>query len=459
MAKTLQKKFIITAMIAITVLLVVTLGAVNVFNISRLRNEMNNTLTMLVENDGMRPGDNAGNPQLATVTDGVPEPPAIDRADQNQMEVPDGVMVPDAGEVDNQPEPPEAKNDKRPNLFNPEISEDMAMAARYFLVRFDMDGKIVYTDVNNISSVDEETANAYASEVYVSGKISGKKEEFRYRVQASKDGRGTNIVFLNVSSDRQSMLAVLLISSLIFVVGWGLMLLLVIALSKRAIRPVAENLEKQKQFVTDAGHEIKTPLAIILANTEAMELHNGESKWSKNIRKQTERLSGLMKNLLTLARMEEGTAPVVMADLDMSKLTKEVADSFAESAKLKQIKLQTKIASDIKLHANREEMTQLLTILLDNAIKYSVEQADIVLTLAKRGREVTLCCENTCGKLPDVEEDRLFDRFYRFDAARTQKSGGYGIGLSVARAIVQNHKGKITAEYKDGNRIVFKVEL
>ena len=459
MVKTLQKKFIITAMIAITVLLAVTLGAVNVFNISRLRNEMNNTLSMLVENDGMRPGDNAGNPQLATVTDGMPGPPVIDGTGQNQMEVPDGVMVPDVEPTDNQPEPPEAKDDKRPNLFNPEISEDMAMAARYFLVRFDMDGKIVYTDVNNISSVDEETANAYASEVYASGKTSGKKEEFRYRVQASKDGRGTNIVFLNVSSDRQSMLAVLLISSLIFVVGWGLMLLLVIALSKRAIRPVAENLEKQKQFVTDAGHEIKTPLAIILANTEAMELHNGESKWSKNIRKQTERLSGLMKNLLTLARMEEGTAPVVMADLDMSKLTKEVADSFAESAKLKQIKLQTKIASDIKLHANREEMTQLLTILLDNAIKYSVEQADIVLTLAKRGREVTLCCENTCGKLPDVEEDRLFDRFYRSDAARTQKSGGYGIGLSVARAIVQNHKGKITAEYKDGNRIVFKVEL
>jgi len=455
LVKTLQKKFIITAMIAITVLLVVTLGAVNVFNISRLRNEMNNTLTMLVENDGMRPGDNAGNPQLATVTDGMQEPPAVNGADQNQMEVP----VPETGATDNQPEPPEAKDDKRPNLFNPEISEDMAMAARYFLVRFDMDGQIVYTDVNNISSVDEETANAYASEVYASGKTAGKKEEFRYRVQASKDGRGTNIVFLNVGSDRQSMLAVLLISSLIFVVGWGLMLLLVIALSKRAIRPIAENLEKQKQFVTDAGHEIKTPLAIILANTEAMELHNGESKWSRNIRKQTERLSGLMKNLLTLARMEEGTAPVVMTDLDMSRLTKEVADSFVESAKLKQIELQTKIASDIKLHANREEMTQLLTILLDNAIKYSVEQADIVLTLAKRGREVTLSCENTCEKLPDVEADRLFDRFYRSDAARTQKSGGYGIGLSVARAIVQNHKGKISAEYKDGNRIIFRIEL
>lgn len=455
MVKTLQKKFIITAMIAITVLLVVTLGAVNVFNISRLQNEMNNTLTMLVENDGMRPGDNVGNPQLATVTDGMPEPPVTDGADQTRMELP----VPETGATDNQPEPPEAKNDKRPNLFNPEISEDMAMAARYFLVRFDMDGKIVYTDVNNISSVDEVAANAYAREVYASGKTSGKKEEFRYRVQASKDGRGTNIVFLNVSSDRQSILAVLLISSLIFVVGWGLMLLLVIALSKRAIRPIAENLEKQKQFVTDAGHEIKTPLAIILANTEAMELHNGESKWSKNIRKQTERLSGLMKNLLTLARMEEGTVPVVMADLDMSKLTKEVADSFVESAKLKQIELQTKIASDIKLHANREAMTQLLTILLDNAIKYSIEQADIVLTLAKRGKEVTLCCENTCEKLPDVEADRLFDRFYRSDAARTQKSGGYGIGLSVARAIVQNHKGKISAEYKDGNRIVFKVEL
>lgn len=438
-------------MTAITVLLVVTLGAVNVFNISRLRNEMNNTLSMLADNDGMRPGENADTPQPATETDVQKVP--TDGAIGTEM-----VTPPDA-ESGDQPQPPDAPGDKHPNLFNPEISEDMAMAARYFLVRFDTDGQIVFTDVNNISSVDADTADAYAKEVYASGKTSGKKDNFRYRVQETRDGRGTNIVFLNVSSDRQSMLAVLLISSLIFVVGWGLMLLLVILLSKRAIRPIAENLEKQKQFVTDAGHEIKTPLAIIQANTEAMELHNGESKWSKNIRKQTERLAGLMKQLLALARMEEGTAPIVMTELDMSKLTREVADTFAESAKLKQIELQTTIAADIRLHANREALTQLLTILLDNAVKYSVEGAPICLTLAKHGKTTLLCCENTCEKLPDVEPDRLFDRFYRSDAARTQKRGGYGIGLSVARAIVQNHKGKITAEYKDNNRIIFKAEL
>jgi len=439
-------------MIAITVLLVVTLGAVNGFNISRLRNEMNNTLTMLAENDGMRPGDNAGNPQPATVTDGMQEPPVVNGTDQNQME------VPDTGSTDNQPQPPEAKDDKRPNLFNPEISEDMAMAARYFLVRFDMDGKIVYTDVNNISSVDEETANAYATEVYASGKNSGKKEEFCYRVQASKDGRGTNIVFLNVDSDRQSMLAVLLISSLIFVVGWGLMLLLVIALSKRAIRPIAENLEKQKQFVTDAGHEIKTPLAIILANTEAMELHNGESKWSRNIRKQTERLSGLMKNLLTLARMEEGTAPVVMTDLDMSRLTKEVTDSFVESAKLRQIELHTKIASDIKLHANREEMTQLLTILLDNAIKYSTSKSTIKIVLKEKNNLITLSVTNNGETIKKGEEEKIFDRFYRTDKSRNRKNGSYGLGLAIAKNIVTNHNGKISASSSDG-KTTFKVLL
>lgn len=237
------------------------------------------------------------------------------------------------------------------------------------------------------------------------------------------------------------------------------MLLLVVGLSKRAIRPIAVNMEKQKQFVTDAGHEIKTPLAIILANTDAMELHNGESKWSRNIRTQTERLSGLMKNLLTLSRMDEGNVMTAMTELDISGLVREAADTFKEPAALKHIQIITSIKGDLKLHANREQMVQLVSVLLDNAVKYSPENDSIELVLDGSQREIVLKCRNACHALPEVPADRLFDRFYRGDTARTQKSGGYGIGLSVARAIVEAHKGTIKAVYEKEDHITFTVVI
>ena len=243
--------------------------------------------------------------------------------------------------------------------------------------------------------------------------------------------------------------------------GMGLLcwlgtLLLVVLLSHRAIAPLARSMEKQRQFVTNAGHEIKTPLAIIQANTDAMELHQGPSKWSQNIRVQTLRLTGLMENLLTLARMDEVKAPPAQR-VELSSLAQEVCQSFREGAAQRNIQMEEAIAPDIVLQANREQMVQLLSILLDNGIKYTEPGGKLALSLQKEGKKVRLRVRNGPTQIPEGDLSRMFDRFFRGDLARTQKGGGYGIGLSAAQAIVGAWGGTITATVEGKNTMVFTV--
>ena len=402
-------------MAAVTILLIVLLGAINAINYGMSARQTDRTLAMLLDNGGSFPPD-----------------------DENRQE----------------------QNGRK--LLDPPMDADAAMSTRYFLVFLDQEETIVRTDVTRIASVDDEEAKRLAEEVLASGKTEGKITHFSYRVADTTDGRGRLFVFLDTASQIRSTLLVLLISVVIGILCWVFMLLLLILFSRRAIRPIAENIEKQKQFITNAGHEIKTPLAIILANTEAMELHNGESKWSRNIRSQTMRLSGLMQNLLTLAKMEEMGAEKEKfphTDFSMSKLLVETLQPYYESAALKNIKIHEEIAPGVDVHAGRENLIQLLSILFDNAVKYASEGGYIEVSLKKSGRELILQVKNTCDKLPDAEPEKLFERFYRGDAARTQKSGGYGIGLSAARAIALAHGGTLGASYEKNNTICFTLRL
>lgn len=403
MIKTLQKKFILTAMAAVTVLLLFMLGAINGINYWMTQNQTAHTLNMLSENEGRFP------PQ------------------------------------------------QEPGRKGPEF----AMSARFFVVYLNTSGEIMHTDVSQIATISEAEAEQLALEVLTEKppSLSGSIEHFKYKVSPSAAGSGIVMVFLDTSTVLNSILTVLSISVCIGLVCWLLMLLLVSLLSKKAILPIARSLEKQKQFVTNAGHEIKTPLAIILANTDALELHNGESKWSRNIRTQTIRLNGLMQNLLTLSKMEENTAKLNREDFCASRLLEESLHPYYEMAALNQISIQAEIQPEIKLHADQAHITQLFSILLDNAVKYTNPGGQIIVTLQKPDKTAILRVKNTCSELPGAEPEKLFDRFYRGDSARTQKSGGYGIGLSVARAIVETGKGSIHASYEDGPSVCFTVRF
>lgn len=251
--------------------------------------------------------------------------------------------------------PPSKPQDDPPHGPTAPTPDDM-MGARYFYVRFDADGAVVQTNVSHILAVTEEEALSIARAVYQGGSESGYTDSFRYQVAHALDGRSSLVICLDVSSQQRSAATVLLVSALIGLACWLAMLLLVILLSKNAIRPIALTLEKQKQFVTNAGHELKTPLAILLANTDALELHLGESKWSRNIRAQTVRLNGLMQNLLVLAKMDEGGGSLPASEFSLSLLTEEVLDFYQEEAAARGIGLGCAIQPEVTLRANRESI-------------------------------------------------------------------------------------------------------
>lgn len=257
---------------------------------------------------------------------------------------------------------------------------------------------------------------------------------------------------------RHRVLAMLGLSAAIVALCWLGMLALVTVLARRAIQPVAVSIEKQKQFVTNAGHELKTPLAIIQANTEALELHQGENKWTRNIRTQTVRLGGLMENLLTLARMEEGADLPPARPVDLSDLTGKIAQTFREPAALRGITMEEDLVSEGILPGDREHLAQLLSILLDNAVKYTEPGGTILLRLKKEGTSLCLQVKNSPAQIPE-DISRLFDRFYRGDPARTQATGGCGVGLSAAQAIVQAWKGTMIAEAEGEDTVVFTVRF
>jgi signal transduction histidine kinase len=265
------------------------------------------------------------------------------------------------------------------------------------------------------------------------------------------------LVALDISSDRGNLLRILGISVLIAALWWAAMLLPVHALAKRAIAPTALSIERQKQFVTNAGHELKTPLAIIQANTDALELYTGESKWTRNIRAQTVRLDGLMQNLLTLSRMDENSLQLEKKPFVLDLLVGEVWENFAEPAAGRKLSVQIKNEEnrELKVLANRESIAQLLSILFDNAVKYTPRGGRIGIDLMSAADGVHLVQSNTilkeeAEKLRDGNPDRLFDRFYRTDSDRSRKKGGYGIGLSIAESICTQYKGTIRVSWKDG---------
>lgn len=410
MTKVLQRRFVIASMAAISVLLLVLVGAINLVNFSITARRVEQVLSQLVESEGLYT-------------------------------------------------PPNMQQGNSPHAPNAPTPDDM-MGARYFFVRFDADGAAVQTNVSHILAVTEEEALHIAREIYRGGAQSGYTGTFRYQTAHALDGRSSLVICLDISSQQRSVVTVLLVSALIGLLCWLAMLMPVILLSKKAIRPIAVTLEKQKQFVTNAGHELKTPLAILLANTDALELHQGESKWSRNIWTQTVRLNGLMQNLLVLAKMDEGGASLPTTEFSLSLLTGEVLDSYQEAAAAKGIALQSDIQPDVTLRANRESIVQLLSVLLDNAVQYTPTEGSIQVVLTKEKSGIVFQVENSVDTPPEGELERLFDRFYRGDPARTQKSGGYGIGLSAARAVAEAHGGTITARYDGARaRMVFTVKL
>ena len=248
------------------------------------------------------------------------------------------------------------------------------------------------------------------------------------------------------------------VTLLVFLCCVAIVFFLLLLLSGRVMRPFAENMERQKRFITDVSHELKTPLGIISANMGVLEIVNGKDEWIESTQNQVRRLDSLIRDLIELAKSEEMGKAGELRVFNVSEAARNAADTFRTSAQAQGKQLETAIEPELYMKGQQEAILRLLTVLLDNAVKYCDDGGTVRLTLKKKGRQLMLRVSNPCADLDASQLPRLFDRFYRADSSRSRKSGGYGIGLSIARAVTDGHKGKISAEYEDGT-VCFTVTL
>lgn len=407
MIRKLRIKLVAVSMLSLFLVLFLIMGTVNLVNYLDILREADETLALLAENQGRFP----------------------------------------------KPEDDFHRGDGR---FPRDQSPELPYESRFFSVLLEPPEKVVTVDTGRIAAIDSDMAIAFAREVSRSGKTSG--FHGAYRFFCVQEGELQRVIFLDCTRGLSTFRTFLLGSCAISACGLLAVFLLMLLLSRRIVKPFSENYEKQKQFITDAGHELKTPISIIDADTEVLAMELGENEWLQDIHKQSSRLASLTSELIYLSRMEEAHC-LQMLDFPFSDLVEETAQSFLAPAKTQSKTLDIQVEPMISLCGDVKALAQLVTLLLDNALKYAPESGWVKLNLSKTGKSVRLTVENTAQ---DVQEDQLphfFDRFYRGDKARSSQTGGYGIGLSIAKAIVQAHKGKITASTRDGASILITVTL
>lgn len=336
-------------------------------------------------------------------------------------------------------------------------SKEMPFITRYFTVTIDENGEIIDVQTRNIAAVQDDTAQEMGMAVWEKGKESGFYQSYRYKITSVENGK--MIIFVDCIRELQSFTSFLITSISVALAGLLLVFLLVLFFSKIVFKPVAESYEKQKRFITDASHELKTPLTIIDANTEVLEMVQGESEWTASIRNQVKRLTYLTQQMVTLTRMEEEVQIADMSVLFLSDIVREASDPFLLLAEYRDRKLEMEIESDIQCRCDEKMIGQLVSILLDNGVKYSLIHSTIQLKLEKKGKKAVLSIWNLTDSISQGDLSILFERFYRTDSSRSSDTGGSGIGLSVAKAIVNAHKGKIQAYSSDGKSIVIMVTL
>lgn len=352
-------------------------------------------------------------------------------------------------------------NDEQPDRvfdFIPRgMSPEVPYESRFFVVRVSSEGKMLQSDLSRIVSVDEESAKEYINKALDSGKERGFIGSFRYA--KISDDTGTRILFLDCGRKLDSFTSFLWISVIVGLGGCIVVFIAFTLTAGRIVAPIAESYEKQKRFISDAGHEIKTPLTIINANVDLLE-SDGEKEELTDIRAQTKRLTELTNNLVMLSKMEEAEHTLTKIEFPLSDLVLETANSFRAPASSHGLGYTVSTQPNIKANGAPDTIRQLVSVLLDNAVKYSPENGKINVCLAANRKTATLSiCNSTNEKIEEKDLQHIFDRFYRTDTSRNSETGGHGIGLSIAKAIAEAHGGNISATTQTGFDFCVTVNL
>lgn len=458
MEKKLKRQFILTGLLAVAILLVMIDLGFRFLSYRQLNRSLEQTLTFIIEHNGTSGMIESEEEQTETEDDGAVDQAAI------------GTIT-----VSTDEESERKSNEK--NLLeklvisfrdfsdsvagNIQFTPETRYRVRYFLVTVDEDGSVSNASMSHIAAVDPETAESLALQHFHFNKEKGLlkyEDNSFYFKQVPKEDGTTVVGFLECTQEVRNLRDMRRITILISLLVVFLFTIILASLSGSAIRPYLENVESQKQFITNAGHELKTPLAIISANTEVIEMMDGKSEWTDSIKYQVRRSTDLINSMLALSRMNE-TQKVELAEVSLSELAEASAKSFEPVISQQKKKLETEISPDVKVMGDRNMLTELCNILIDNAAKYCDDGGTIKVSLKKKGRSgAALSVSNDYADGREEDYSKFFRRFYRGDTSHNSKKAGHGIGLSMASSIASKMNGKIGAAWKDGV-ITFTVHM
>ncbi|MGI6010403.1 MAG: sensor histidine kinase [Ruminococcus sp.] len=362
------------------------------------------------------------------------------------------------GIAENGGRPPEpeikAKNssDMAPQVM---FRENARFDIRFFIAYFDEKGNFLSAEIDDAPEITKEEAEDYSVQAFQEYSGRGWYSGYRYRQYETEEG--WTIIFAQGSMNKSMMQMQLLSTGLVLLGAAVVILILIIIFSRYAVRPTAEAYEKQQQFITDANHELKTPLTLIMANLDIIENQIGRNEWIDDIKSEGERMNDLINQLVILTRMDESARGKNYVPFNLSFAVSDMLTEFQMLAEEKGKKIVDEIEREIQYYGEEEEINRLISILLENAVKYCDPGGTIYVKLyGKRHPQIRV--ENTYQGVDELELDRLFERFYRADRAR-KYIGGFGIGLSIAKTVVRNHRGEISAYKKGKDTIGFKVLL
>jgi signal transduction histidine kinase len=338
------------------------------------------------------------------------------------------------------------------------VAPEMMRAGRFFYVKYDSAGNVIETHYEMMFDFSDEDAARYASEALGKNKTKGLIDSFQYA--AAEKRYGKIIVF--AERGIETLMLTQLINISLWVAGGACLIVFVLSLlfSEWAVSPVKAAFEKQRRFISDASHELKTPLTILNANADVLEHEIGENKRLFNIKTQSERMSRLIRDLLTLAKTDDGKAQTVYGEFDISGAVLGTALEFESRAFEENKRYDIDVAEGIVYTGDAGQIKRLVSILIDNAINHSERNGTIQVSLTRGGGgNPVISVHNTGAGISDDEKEKVFDRFYRSDESRSRDTGGYGLGLSIAKSIADAHKGKITIEGAAGKWVKFSVIL
>lgn len=461
--KRLRRRFVILAMLTLSLVMLLIGGMIFLVNYSVVRSQVKDTLDYIIENDGNIQDaqiiEMAGQDASQGTSQGAG---AAQAAGQNASQT-DGAAqgssqsAAQAASDDQMQEIELPTNDYNVIHFLYEIfgteqydydSPEFSFSTRYFAVSLDTNENVTEIKTNHIEDLTQPDAEYYAKYALRNRFGFGRNGVYYYQVKRYDNGSFL-VVYLDSTNQVNSTYRVLYAA--LILIGFGVIVtfIFVWTFSRKAIAPEIKNAELQKSFITNASHELKTPLAVIRANTEMQEMLSGETEWTQSTMRQVDRMSGLIQNLVMIsrAREKEKTAWIVT---DATKAVRETADTFSPVAKQDGKKLEIRADENVKMIASESDIRQLTSLLVDNAIKYCDKDGSIEVALSQKGKGILLCVSNNYADGRNVDYTRFFERFYREDESHNVDHGGYGIGLSIAESLVESYNGNISVTWKDG---------